>query len=44
MGKEKLEKINELTNLIFAESWRKPFQVFIGFLLILTSIKIFMLV
>jgi len=34
----------EFTNIFFKNRWRKSFQVFIGILLVLVSIKIFMLI
>lgn len=34
----------ELTSIFFKDKWRKPFQVFIGIMLVLVSIKIFMLI
>lgn len=32
----------EVTNLFFKNKWRKPFQMFIGVILLLVSIKVFM--
>jgi len=34
----------ELTNLFFKEKWRKSFQILIGFILLLASIKVFILI
>ena len=34
----------EITNLCFKDKWRKPFQIFIGVILVLASIKVFMLI
>ena len=34
----------EITNLFFKEKWRKGFQILIGVILILASIKVFMLI
>lgn len=34
----------EITNLFFKDKWRKPFQILIGIILILVSVKIFMLI
>ena len=34
----------ELTNVFFKDKWRKGFQIFIGIVLLLASIKIFMLI
>ena len=34
----------ELTNLFFRKQWRKPFQILIGAILMLVSLKVFMLV
>jgi len=34
----------ELTNLIFRNKWRKGFQVVIGILLLVASVKVFMLI
>jgi len=34
----------EITNLLFKDKWRKGFQIFIGAILLIASIKVFMLI